>query len=363
MKALAYSPDHPETNFFKLVEITKPSLGSNNAILKVLGVGLCGSDLLKLNLGLVLEGSILGHEVVGEIFEISKEMSELYGFKKGDRVISSHHVPCLECRFCLNKQESLCEQFKNTNFNPGAFCEYLELSELHLKDTVMKVPEHLSDEEASFTEPVACCIKAIKNSGILEYKSIKGTEKVLDSGAKILIIGLGSIGLIMGRLLKYYKAEIHLGGLDLLEYKRKIALNTAFDEVYENIDDSKKYSHIFLCAGADSTIELALKTASRGASIVVFSSVPDKTNLGLGFPNNEIYYKELKIIGSYSPNLEDLKESLDLISARKIQVADLISHRRGLEDFEKGNRTLDFDEIKTYFLLRPKLEHYNSGTV
>ena len=335
MKALAYSKKCPETGFLETVELDKPELSSNNAILKVLGVGICGSDLLKLNRGLVSEGTILGHEVVGEIFEISEEMSKLYGFKIGDRVVSSHHVPCLKCRFCLNKQESLCEQFKSTNFNPGAFCEYLELSELHLKYTVMKAPEHLSVEEASFTEPVACCIKAVKNSEILYYKfssqdfelEPNQSSEFFRAAPKVLVIGLGSIGLIMGRLIKYYRPEAQLVGMDLIEFKRKIALDTGFDKASDLLDEPESYSHIFLCAGADSSIDTALKAAERGARILVFSSVPDKESLGLGFLNNDIYYKELKIIGSYSPNLEDLREALDLISSGGIKVGDLIPNK------------------------------------
>ena len=317
MKACVYNPNKKDEGFLELVELETPYAQANTAIVKVSGVGVCGSDLLKLDRALVKENTVLGHELVGTIDEISDDLSKKYGLKKGDRIVSSHHVPCLECKYCLNQQESLCQKFKTTNFKPGAFCEYLELSEDHLKYTVQKVPEHLSDIEASFTEPLACCIKAIERSGIKNYQ---GKE------AKVLVLGLGSIGLLIGQLVKHYKPELELTGCDLLDDRLALAKELGFDLSQKSLE--QKFDFIFLCAGADAGVDLATKHAENGASIVVFSST--KTN-DLGFNNNDIYYKELTVMGSYSPNLSNLKEALELISQKKILVSELISHKTSLE--------------------------------
>ena len=116
MKAAIYNPDAKETSSLEIVEMDAPVLNNDGAIIKVKGCGVCGSDLLKLDRSLVKAGTVLGHEVVGEIFEISEENSKKYNLKKGDRIISSHHVPCNACTYCLNGRESLCRQFKSTNF-------------------------------------------------------------------------------------------------------------------------------------------------------------------------------------------------------------------------------------------------------
>jgi L-iditol 2-dehydrogenase len=314
MKACVYNPD--KEGFLELKDVDQPKISANSALVKIRGVGVCGSDLLKLDRALVKPGTILGHELVGEITEISNELSVNYGFKKGDRIVSSHHVPCGKCKFCLNKQESLCTQFKSTNFNPGAFCEYLELSEDHLKYTVQKVPEKMSDLEASFTEPLACCIKAIERSGIKEYKSDQ---------AKVLVLGLGSIGLLIGQLVKYYRNDLELTGLDLMQERLDLAHRLGFDKLSKKVEG--KYDFIFLCAGAG--IETAIEHAENGAKIVVFSSLKDNLK---GFSNNEIYYKELSVMGSYSPNLDNLKEALNLIKTKSVLVKDLISHKASLEN-------------------------------
>jgi L-iditol 2-dehydrogenase len=344
MKALVYSPEAVTKACLDLIDYERPQDTEYSCLIKVLGCGVCGSDLLKLERALVKPNTVLGHEMVGEVFEINEALSQKYNLKKGDRIVSSHHVPCGKCNYCLNGKESLCLQFKSTNFNPGAFCEYLELSEDHLKHTVIKLDEKVSNLSASFTEPVACCIKAIKKSGLLLHKG----------STSVLILGLGSIGLIIGRLINYYrehkdllnspaselhtqqdcdkKLEINLYGCDPIETKRKLAAESGFDKVFNDIaliNNAERPDYIFLSAGANICIDLAISYIRDGGTIIVFSSVPDRTK---AFTNNEIYYKELSIISSYSPNLSDLKESYQLISEDKIRVSDLISHTANLPD-------------------------------
>lgn len=338
MKALIYDPES-STNL-SLIEIEKPKLNAKNAIVKVIGVGVCGSDLLKLKQKLVKPGTILGHEMVGVIEEISDQMSCDYGLQIGDRIVSSHHVPCMECEFCINGKESLCKEFKSSNFNPGAFCEYLSLSEGHLRRTVQKIPDSLSSEAASFIEPIACCIKAIEKSGLQFYLG----------KARILVLGLGSIGLIIGQLIKHYYPDVELTGIDLLDSKLKLAKEFAFDNVATKVEG--EFEYIFLCAGANSTIDLATKHASFGATIVVFSSAYNQENHFVGFANNDIYYKELTILGSYSPNLTNLSEALDLLSFDLIKVDKLISHRAKLENLgETISLCAEEQGIKTYLML------------
>jgi threonine dehydrogenase-like Zn-dependent dehydrogenase len=413
MKALIYSKNQPNKVNLALKNIEIPKFNPQTEILvKVLGVGVCGTDLLKLDRALVKEGTVLGHEMIGEINQITPELGMKFDLGIGDRIISSHHVPCGVCNFCLNKQESLCTTFKATNFRPGAFCEYLVLSQDHLRKTVLKVPEHISNLEASFTEPIACCIKSLKKSGLFERLG----------KTRIVIYGLGSIGLIIGQLINHYRkmnklsSEVELIGLDLIEYKQDLGLKLGFDftgftlktlkkldlgsetnqlelentlrcqtmnllnkneahlasvtdalnskatikalKKSVNFDDSdaheqtdnrykdvnladQKADLVYLCAGSSMTLTLANQIAADGATIMVFSSISDNN----GFKNNDIYYRELQIKSSYSPNLDDLYEALKLINSRSINVKDLVSHQAlGLENF--ANCILDLKEEK-----------------
>ena len=120
--------------------------GRKGAVVRVLGCGLCGSDIVKFRHKIVRDGAVLGHEIVAVIEEINSDTK----FKKGDKIVSSHHIPCFECTYCKHENYSMCEHFKESNIIPGGFSEKVYLSEEHLKNVAHKVPNNISDEEISY---------------------------------------------------------------------------------------------------------------------------------------------------------------------------------------------------------------------
>ena len=87
----------------------------------------------------------------------------------------------------------------------------------------------------------------------------------------------------------------------------------------ETFDFSQEVDAVFMTSGADKAIDTALKAVRQGGKILVFSSTP----LSNGYPNNEIYYKELTVLGSYSPSPADLKDSYELLTSGRVNVKDL----------------------------------------
>ena len=281
------------------------------AIVKVLGCGLCGSDIVKFKHKIVHNGAVLGHEIVAIIEDIDSDTD----FKKGDKIVSSHHIPCFECTYCKHGNYSMCKHFKSTNIFPGGFSEKVYLSEEHLKNVAHKVPENITDEEISFYEPLGCCVRAIKRCN-------------LQSGDNVLVVGLGSIGLIMSEGLKAMGYKVY--GCDLIEDRIKLANDRgiesfnsrdldSFDEIIKEKTENYGVDAVFMTSGADKAIDVAIKTVKQGGKILVFSSTP----LSNGYPNNEIYYKELTVMGSYSPSPKDLKDSFDLIVSGRVNVKGL----------------------------------------
>ena len=272
-------------------------LGSQKgAIVKVLGCGLCGSDIVKFEHKISPDGTVLGHEIVGEIVEINSETN----FQVGDVIISSHHIPCGKCHFCQNGNVSMCKHFKETNIIPGGFSEKVFLSEEHLKNVAYKKPENLSQIEASFYEPLSCCIRAVRRAE-------------LKVGSEVLVLGLGSIGILMAQALK--TAGMRVLGCDLLPERVEILKNFGVDATVK-LEENYRPDAVFLTAGADKTVDIAIKTVRDGGKIVVFASTPNS----FPYPNNEIYYRELTVMGSYSPDLCDLKKSLELLKSGEVKV-------------------------------------------
>lgn len=301
-----------QENKIEINDIEKISLGNKKgAIVKVLGCGLCGSDIVKFQHGLAENGTILGHEIVA----IVEEINSATNFKIGDRIVCSHHIPCFECHYCKGESYSMCKHFKQTNIIPGGFSEYVYLSEEHLQNVAHKVPNDMSDEEISFYEPLGCCIRAI------ERADLKKTSNVL-------VIGLGSIGILMGQGLKAYGMNVY--GCDLIQERIDIA-NSKGIIAFNSQDSDKSHEYIFketqnigvdavfMTSGADAAIPLAIKTVRNGGKIVVFSSTPKD----FGYANNDIYYKELTVLGSYSPRPQDLAKSFELLTNGQVNVKNL----------------------------------------
>ena len=275
--------------------------GRKGAIIKVRGCGLCGSDIVKFIHKISKDGTVLGHEIVGEIVELNTKTP----FKIGDIIVSSHHIPCGECVYCRNGNVSMCEHFKSTNIVPGGFSEYIYLTEEHLENVAHIKPENLTDVEASYYEPLGCCVRAIKRA------QLKGNSTAL-------VVGLGSIGIIMAQALKAFGMDVT--GCDLLPERVQMLRDLGISAInVKELNPNLQADGVFMTSGSDKAINTALKFVRNGGKIVVFSSTPSNW----GYANNEIYYRELSVIGSYSPAPVDLADSLNLLRSKQVKVENL----------------------------------------
>lgn len=304
--------------------------GRKGAVVKVIGCGLCGSDIVKFVHKSVKDGTVLGHEIVAKIVEINSDTK----FKTGDVIVTSHHIPCGECIYCRHGNVSMCEHFKSTNIRPGGFSEYVYLSEEHLQNVAHRKPDNLTDIEASFYEPLGCIVRAVKRANLM-------------NGDKVLVVGLGSIGILSAQALKAGGYDVT--GCDLLkercEFLKSFGIQTCDVRV---LPETYKADCIFMTSGADKAIDTALKYVRNGGKILVFSSTPhDATS----YPNNEIYYRELTVLGSYSPSPEDLRTSLSLLKDGKVRVNG-ISTEYKLDDIQKAfDDTMSNKIMKAYIKL------------
>lgn len=289
----------------KIVNVKKPELNGYGAIIKVEGCGLCGSDIVKIKAR--DESAVLGHEIVGTIVEINTDTA----FKVNDRVVMGHHYPCMECDFCKSESYSMCERFKNTNISPCGFSEYIYATEGHLKNTVIKISKSSDPIVMSFLEPLACCIRAVNRAALKPHQNA-------------LVIGLGSIGLLMAQAIKVLGNAAH--GTDIREDRQVFA-----HKLDITMDDSIKYDSVFMTSGSSKALSDALKYVKDGGKIIVFSSIENKA----GYTNNDIYYRELTVIGSYSPSPKDLRLSHKFLSDKVIKV-DGISTIYPLDNLEQA---------------------------
>ena len=300
----------------KVTELPKPEINDDEALLKVDVCGVCGSDLVKIKNNLVPQGTVLGHEVVGTIVQVGDHVRK---WTTGQKVVVAHHAPCLNCYFCKSGNYSMCQQFKSTNLIPGGFAEFIKLSRTHLEQTTFLIPKGtVSDYEIALTEPLACCLRAVRRAGISTSNSV-------------LVCGLGSVGIMISKLCMEKGAFTF--GIDLQEERIELAKDMLgiHDGYLANSPELKSWilnktegrgvDTVFLASGSKESLNDAVSLIRSGGKIIVFTSIQKEE----GFYNNEIYYRELTILGSYSPSPVDLKEAYQLIITGKIKLKKLIT--------------------------------------
>ena len=129
------------------------------------------------------------------------------GFRRGRRVVVAHHVPCFSCHYCRRGSPSMCRHFKLSNLDPGGFAELCRVPAPNVEHAAFALPDTMSDETASFTEPLACCLRAVKRSGAVP-------------GDTVMVVGLGSIGCLLARAFSLAGAAVF--GADLVAGRRAL---------------------------------------------------------------------------------------------------------------------------------------------
>ena len=170
----------------RLEMVPVPEIKENEALVKIMAVGICGSDIPRINqYGAYISPITPGHEFSGQIVETG---SGVKNFKVGDRVTVPPIMPCFKCEYCEQGHYSLCRDYKYFGSrNDGAFAQYLAVPEGNL----LKVADNVTYEAAATADPLANALHAIKRGGF-------------KAGDKVCVMGVGAIGLY---ILQYVKAK------------------------------------------------------------------------------------------------------------------------------------------------------------
>lgn len=301
----------------------EPAIGSGEVLLRLKGCGLCGSDIAKLGDPATKIPAVLGHEVVGEVVAIGAGVS---GYTVGDRVVTAHHVPCGACHYCRRGSESMCAAFKASNLDPGGFAEYVRVPEPNVRHAMFRVPPHVGDEAASFVEPLACCVRAVRRTGIRP-------------GDTAVVVGLGSIGCLFVQLLK--RAGVTVVGCDTLRDRVGLARRLGADDggsaeaaaaAARALSGGRGADHVIVTGGGAQILPWAVEVLRDGGAVHCFAGGGDTLPLSL----DRLYRRELTITATYSSSPIDLAEAFRLIAGNAIEVERLVTHRVPLERLASG---------------------------
>jgi len=314
----------------RIEDLPKPKIGENEVLVKMKACGICGSDMMEWYLQRRAP-LVLGHEPAGIIAEKGSKVED---FSVGDKVFVHHHVACLKCHYCLHGDYTLCEQFHKTHIEPGGFAEYFRVPAPNLQIDTLKIPESLTFEEATFIEPVGCCLRAI-------------SKCKLQAGDSVAIIGSGNIGIIHIALSKIFGAT-KVFASDLIDYRLNMAKKFGADitvnpkkedlnEIVKAETDGRGIDIAFVTAPSLEAYKAGLSICRKGGKLCIFAPTHPKEKLQIS--PKDLFFSEIQIIPSYSTSHLETRLALELIKSGRLKLKELITHRFRLEEAAEAFKT------------------------
>ncbi len=309
------------------------SLTKDELLIKVSCCGICGTDHH------IFDGKayssipvIMGHEFAGIVEDVNGYDSQI---KAGDKVAIDPNIYCGYCNYCRRGKINFCENYKALGVSVnGGFAEYSIVP----VSQVYQLPPEFDMSVAAFAEPVSCCLRGI------EHANIK-------PGESVIIVGGGTIGLIMVQLAKIAGAS----KIILVEpylFKQVIALESGadfaispYDENFIDIINSfidNSPDVIIECVGKKQSVELSLKLTGKGTRVIIFGLAPQDHNIEINIQH--LFKNEIKIFSSFL-NPYTFKPAVDLLVSGRINVKKLISNQVSLNNISKilsGNNGSQF---------------------
>ena len=303
-----------------------PKIGPGELLVKVWASGICGSDVMEWYRARRAP-CVLGHEIGAEVVEVGKGVTD---FEVGDRVFVSHHVPCGRCHYCLRDHETVCEQLRSTNYDPGGFAQFVRVPAVNLADGVFNLPDELTYEDAVFIEPLGCAYRGQRRAGV-------------GDGDVVAVLGAGLTGLIHIRLAAALGAG-RVIATDVLPARREAAVRSgaavaldARGDVAKGIrkaNGDRLADVVIVATGAAAALEQAFECVDRGGSILFFA--PTAPGYELPIPFNRVWGDEVTLHTSYGAAPRDIEDAIALLRSGKVKVADMVTHRLPLGRIQEG---------------------------
>lgn len=192
-------------------EIPTPRIGPGEILIRVEACGICHTDLKKIEHNLLAPPRVYGHETAGVVAAAGSGVTK---FRRGDRVVAFHHIPCRQCFYCQRKLYAQCPVYKKVGitagFEPagGGFSQYVRVMDWIVEDGVEIIPDGIPFERATLVEPLNTCLKAV----------VQCDPQPEDL---VIILGQGPIGLMFTMLTRRTGARVAVS--DTIETRLELA--------------------------------------------------------------------------------------------------------------------------------------------
>lgn len=323
-------------------EVDKPECPSDGLILKIMAVGLCGSDIRNLTTD-SRKGDypfIYGHEIVGIVDEIGPEETK---YKVGDRLYLFPGTYCMECDSCVSGHSENCENEHVSRLaGTGGFAQYIAVGgeKIHYGG-IYEIPEGIKFEAASLGEPMTSVYACLENIEV----GFRDT---------VVIIGAGPIGCFMTRIAKLRGAKtvilIDINQLRLDQgttFGADYLINSANEDpvaAVRKITGGKGADKVISANPSTATQQPALEMVKKGGIVVFFGGVPKGAMTELD--TNLIHYSNIWVKGHFGASYIQSKNAFNLAISPEFAADDFISYRLPLSEINQGIELTRKDAIK-----------------
>jgi propanol-preferring alcohol dehydrogenase len=294
-------------NPLEMSDVPDPVPGEKEILVKVSACGVCHTELDE------IEGRtpppkfpiILGHEIVGRVVKTGSNAGK---FTIGDRVgIGWIYSACQECKFCLEGNENLCENFRATGRDAnGGYAEYTKV----IEDFAYKIPDVFSDSEAA---PLLC-------AGAIGYRSLRLTG--IKDGQNLGLTGFGASAHLVLKMARHKyphsKVFVFARSKKEREFAQELGAVWAGDTDEES---PEKLDCIIDTTPVWKPIVEALKNLVGGGRLVINAirkeDVDKKYLVRLNYPTHLWLEKEIKSVANVERR--DISEFLELAATIPIK--------------------------------------------
>ena len=310
----------------RMERIPVPKIGAGELLLRVGAALTCGTDLKVYRRGyhamMLKPPVVFGHEVAGVVAEVGAGVTK---FRVGDRVLPLNSAPCDACYFCLHNQQNLCQDLL---FNNGAYAEFMRIPARIVEKNTLLVPDNVPLQHAALTEPLACVIRGLEESGAR-------------AGDTMVVIGAGPIGLMfiraaqLGgvRVLAVVKREDQIAAAHHFGATGVVRIKDGADTVAAVralTDDARGADVVIEAVARPATWEWAVGMVRKGGVVNFFGGPPSGTVVGLD--TNRLHYGDITLKASFHLTPATARTAFDLIASGRFQSAEFITRTTTLAE-------------------------------
>ena len=302
-------------------EIDIPQPRSDEVLLKIQRIGVCGSDVH------VYHGKhpytkypvVQGHEFSAILISVGDGVT---GLTPGLKVTSMPQIVCGVCAPCKRGDYHICDKLRVQGFQaPGCGQEYWVTSAA----SIIPLPENFTFDQGALVEPVSVACHATSRAGDL-------------AGRRVAVLGAGPIGNLIAQVALANGAKVLV--TDLSDYRLEIASqcgleNTSnaktesLEEASQRVFGADGFDVALECVGVESTMTAAVSNIEKGGTIVVVGVFGDKPHVDMGLVQD----RELNLCGTLMYKKRDYLRSVELIASGQVKTGPLMSQHFSFDNY------------------------------